>query len=485
MRSKTIVKMALVSALFLGLAGPSLSDAAPIDINIYGASAQFDFWKNLGGSFLTTPTPDGAGCSVGSKTTASNGSAQYAVSATDCLGVSGQVITIRVASKASYDGIFAVSGTTGSGADNTCGNAPDQLYQRNMITSTSDTALTCQPVYVGASDVAGEAFTQQSHGALKGPLGGASTDRVFNGISTTGLHNHNPIIVPFGFFVNKAVTMKTCDSGTKQGEQCASNADCAGSTCASAGPAVLNDISRMMAVMIFSGSVKNWTDFGKGFPASMPIVACLRHAGSGTQATLDQGVMSHNAWGKNTNNQEFYGDPSFPIQFFNDGTGDMQNCINGAYGLCDDGATYCGSNGDCTRLGGGSTCTTVASSLWGAVGFMDADKDNAGGGFANIKGPLYYNGFKPYRWNIRNGLYDNFWTKQNMYTKDSQLNANQQTVAERMATFASKAANLNATDLGSQARADCWASGEEMGYGKAHDKDYPSRITPANSTLTP
>jgi hypothetical protein len=141
--------------------------------------------------------------------------------------------------------------------------------------------------------VAGDSFVQESHGEKFGPRGGGWYEVGLSGVDCSGLTPHNPLIVPFGFFVNKGVTAKQClppVATANQYEYCMTDADCGGA----AGSCVtdtINNITRLQAVNIFSGYASNWSDFG-GYFTEQPITACLRHAGSGTHATLAYAVNS-------------------------------------------------------------------------------------------------------------------------------------------------------------------------------------------------
>jgi ABC-type phosphate transport system substrate-binding protein len=184
--------------------------------------------------------------------------------------------------------------------------------------------------------------------------------------------------------------------------------------------------------MLFSGSVTNWNQFNSSFPDEQ-IVICLRHAGSGTHATLDAAVMRGD-WPLVT-----FEDPtgSFggPIVYFNDGSSDLMKCVEqNAY----------------------------------AVGYADADQSHGpGSSYANVKS-LTYMGETASRENIKNGLYD-FWSAQWLYEDPTEPNyAVLHPVVVDLMNYASDPANLPSS------KADWWATQNEMQVSKANDFAYPS-----------
>jgi hypothetical protein len=264
---------------------------------------------------------------------------------------------------------------------------------------------------------------------------------------------YKPLVVPFGFFVNKGVTVRTCTGGTKAGEQCSADSHCPGSTCGAA--ATITGISRMQAVQIFSGQVTNWTDFGAGF-ADMDGGACLRHAGSGTQATLEWGGIRGNGWGSTILAWENEDTSLGTIAYFNDKTSDMMNCING------------------------KTPSYSTGHSWGGIGYADADQSTSA--YTYVAPVLKYNGYAPTRANIRNGLYDNFWTA--LFATSSLSRATQQPqphapVVADMMSYAAVGSHIPSS------KTDTWATAAEMRYMKADDSVYPTKTTPTDSTQTP
>jgi ABC-type phosphate transport system substrate-binding protein len=217
------------------------------------------------------------------------------------------------------------------------------------------------------------------------------TNRSFNGIDTTGLSVCKPLVVPFAFFANTSVQ--------KDG-------------------ATITGLSRMQAVQIFSAQAYDWSDFGATYTAQ-PIVACLRHAGSGTHATIDKAVMNP-AWGG-----ELLTTEQAPTVYFNDGSSDMVNCVK----------------------------------LTGAIGYADADQ-SAAGAIDRLK----YNGFYPNYATIKDGEYDNFWSLQNLYYHGPDA------LIESLCNYAGDPANLPV------AKAPYWAAACEMTFMKEHDWLYPGYV---------
>jgi hypothetical protein len=393
MNFKNIFTSVVAGTALLTLVGSA--SAATKEVNVYGASAQYLYWSSQAPNFLTAQ-----GCYGNGWTKTKDSKNMIAVGT--C--ANGDTMIFRVSSKASYDGILALQGNaTDPNHVNECDNVPGAgPTYRKMVDETSCsgancTATKCVKVTVGASDVEGGSFMQSSQGALLGPNGGAATTRSFSGIDTTGLADVRKIVVPFAFFANKGVTKLNPATQTMD---------------------TITNLSRMQAVMIFSGQSWYWQDFGPDYN-TQPITACLRHAGSGTHATIDLAVM-HGAWGGALVTAETAGGPNV---YFNDGSSDEMNCING---------------------------------ITGAVGYADADQAN----LANTV-ELTYNGVAATRANIRNGEYDNFWSVQNCYYHPSDTLA---------------AAACNSVDSIPASKAGFWAKVCEMTYMKGHDDQYPQYV---------
>lgn len=442
-------KIAMIAAVASSLAVTGVAGAADYELNIFGASAQYTFWNALAPTFLTR-TYSCTGTSQAQTSDKKHG----VTMGTGCTvsGVGNRSIAIRYSSKASFDGIHAVKGD--SNVTDTCGNVQRAMANESDITGTTVNSTKCVVVSLGASDVAGESFTQQSHGQKLGPNNGGQVDPVFSEISTTGISYYRPIVVPFGFFANKSVTVRTCTAGTLAGQQCTTSTDCGtGGVCGTAAP--ITGISRAMAVQIFSGQAAYWSDFGAGYVAS-PVIACLRHAGSGTHSTLDYSVVRGNGWGASLLQNE--SPMNAPNVYFNDGSADEMKCVDGQI-----------SNGD-------------PQSPWTAIGYADGDQLTGTGAttYPNTTA-IAYNGYMPTRVNIRNGLYD-FYTNEWLFRNPNNSTAINN-IAAALNTFASNPANLSSTSsLG--AKAYYWATQAEMVWNKGTDQAYLGYVG-ATTPMTP
>jgi hypothetical protein len=277
-------------------------------------------------------------------------------------------------------------------------------------------------------------------------MGGAQTDRVFSGIPTAGLTTYQPVVVPFGFFANNSIKVFTCDAAptglSSPGNLCTAAtaaADCGTGACTQK---TIDNITREMAVQIFSGQAIAWTDFGASYSVtgdpSATVVACLRHAGSGTHSTLDNAVMNKPWGGTTALNQS----AAAPIVYFNDGAGDEMKCINNTAGL----ATP------------------------GAIGYADADQANS----ANTVS-LKYNGLLARRNMVRNGMYD-FFSNQWLYENPAKTPAAsaQHTLITQLNTYASNPNNLPAT------KKPYWSTAAEMVWNKGTDQLYPAYVGATN-----
>lgn len=490
------------------LAMASLASAETFNVRIYGASAQKKFWTTAAPSFLSNVLDcddfEEYGDVDGDDDFGGTRGIQCNVDNVDD-GNDGDLnddeVFFHYAAKASFDGVLSVQNQRfEDGSTFECGTEFGQREFGNNacfpgVSGTCDVA--CQDVTIGASDVSGAAFTQSSSGFditdwratddadFEGPI-----SRTFSGISALSTFK-NPIVVPFGFFANKSVTVSRCEAPVvtadstypKWGNPCdpdASNnsADCIGYTscvsdacvgganpggdcsangvfdCPDAALAEtscvakpISDISRLQAVLIFSGQVNNWSAFGTGFP-TLDIVRCMRHAGSGTHATFD-------------------------IQIFK-GTGQAPAS-----------ATDASTN---TWLHSSSSDLAKCIDIWdGAVGYLDADK--------NIKSTknntvaLKYQGYLPTRENIKNGNY-NFWAAQFTYyslpelqsgtteypagTEELVLGATAEGDSyDGLLVWAGQEANLTTANFGP--RALYWATQDEMNVEKANsDRNFPN-----------
>jgi hypothetical protein len=366
---KKIINTALVTALMLGTA--ATAQAATEQVNMYGASAQKDYWNKLGSAFMTS-----LGCTGYSKATYTGSSDFYAIKGTGCTtpGVADEVI-ITYGSVASLDGIKAAKEVTPLDDKNNCAATYGNQYRQTVNTATAtwstsgagSAAITCSDIQLGTSDVEGPSFTQSSTGGINGP-GTADFTPPVAAESVVGLINVKPTVVPFAFYVN--------DSLPATG--------------------AMTNLTRTQAVNLFSANVSNWNQF-EGFSEDKGVVLCMRHAGSGTHATLDKAVMRDDA---NLPNSEIVAEaPGYaPDIYFYQSSSGMKTCLT--------------NNG-------------LGDASYIAVGYMDAD---ASAGSAH---QLTYQGALPHAEEIKTGVYD-FWSLQNVYFKS----ADNTTLVQKMMDFA-------------------------------------------------
>jgi hypothetical protein len=574
---KTIAKCLILGVAILAFAGTA---QAATYMNLYGASAQYNFWSNFGCTYLKSDvgcsacngpyiTSDGnsavvvgTGCPT-ALSNAGNVPPQDGTesSSNDYLPDSSSITTSGIAAvpssftadngsgmvyfsysnKASWDGVDAVLGVydtanngfvnpcSESGADNSNG-AQRPVATCNYTAGGCGTAgakgsaiYVCQAVHIGTSDVESTAFTQKSTGYVLGPnssgsvvthnfgSGGISVTSSFkvgNYTSTTlpvsGTYTSDanagtyanysinqpeqPIAYPFSFYVNSGVQSYRCASAGASGyaqwsglgQLCYDDSWCGGtagvggqfgggSNCTAQ---TIDNLSRLQVVALFSGSVTNWDEFGTDFYPSKGVVLCLRHAGSGTLATLDWGVMKGNGWGtglvtaaNRTNSSGKPAKSSAPITYFNNGTSDMKNCLAWA----DGNATYSGGTWD---------TTPASTSLSGGVGFMDSDNANSGGDYIQVK----FNGIRASRVAMHDGIYDDFWTVNRMYT--SALSTQLTDLIAIMVNVANVPGNINTATVGST-RAYTYGASSELNYAKPTSGTYPNSYSGAANQATP
>ncbi|GAB6095207.1 hypothetical protein JCM14469_14590 [Desulfatiferula olefinivorans] len=411
---RKIVKSAVAGTCLMAMV--TAANAAEYNVNIYGASAQYKFWTSAAPEFLAAQGCDGADIRVAkAKINGKNHGIAWCAGSVGVNGVTGDGINgdghdyfIRYTDNASYDGVMAVQDNNDyiPSADAAAGC---DLGERLMADETNTTwgtvgaegtvnGVVPKDVIIGASDVAAETFNQKSNGDLLGPNGGAPTNRDISGftIDLDDYYAYRPIVVPFGFFANENVPF--------------------------------DNMTRLMATSIFSGQVLNWNEFGA--EGSLPIVVCLRHAGSGTHATLDAAVMRGDVGllQSQVRPTDFLHTFGFsPVVWFNSGSGDEMACITSADG---------------------------------AVGYADADASASG-----VKA-MDWMGVSAAKENIVNGQYD-FWSNQWLYSSKSEPAEIADLVAD-LNTYASNPANMPAS------RAPYWAAEDEMKVTKATDTAYPT-----------
>lgn len=397
---KRSMQLLVIFMAIIGFAGLA---SARVDINLYGASAQFLYWNDAADNFLT-----GLGCS-GVKQATDSGGKTHGITTGECdLGSGTETVYIRYTSKASYDGIYACIGDPNvPGGQPSCASTGPryrEMADPNGITWAPGgaTKKACYKVTLGCSDVAGTTFGQYSEGQLKGHKGGGWITRYIPPIPIPcpPICNppYRPLVVPFGFFANKAVQ----NGGNKP----------------------VDNLTTLQAIMVFSGDAWNWADFDPNYPVK-DIIACLRHAGSGTHATLDAAVFRADGTLLTTE--------AAPYVYFNDGSGDMMKCIDENAG--------------------------EDTGSFAAVGYADADQSVGANTHA-----INYNGAPASKNNIMKGVHS-FWSYQNIYECEASDPAHALVV--ELMDFASDPANLPAS------KAAWWAAVNEMNVEKANDFAFP------------
>ncbi|MCM2286026.1 MAG: substrate-binding domain-containing protein [Desulfobacula sp.] len=419
---KKLLKGMVIGGAALTIAASA--QAGTINVNLYGASAQYEFWTAAAPEFLISQGCDSADV-ASAKNTAQKATHKRDAGIAVCFGgdpiqgrtgggINGDTVAIRYTSEASYDGVRAVMAdpnyTTecGDGALRKQADAATATFPAYPAVGSSITTLTCQDVHIGASDVAATTFGQYSEGQKLGNNGGGYiTQSVYfpDDLQDPEANDYQvdrPIVVPFGFFAHTSVPF--------------------------------NNMSRLMATSIFSGQVTNWNEFDPSL-ASLPMVVCLRHAGSGTAATLDAAVMRGDA--SLLQVEALPG--SFPVNlgivpvtYFNNGSSDEVKCVG---------------------------------QLPGAVGYADADKCATGGCLATVK-TMTYQGVAASSNAIKNGQYD-FWSAQWLYSNEPAGATDD--MIDNLVAYASDDANMPVSKAG------YWASQDAMKWGKASDFVYPSQ----------
>jgi len=211
--------------------------------------------------------------------------------------------------------------------------------------------------------------------------------------------------------------------------------DVAGTTCEFV---PLDNLSRLQAMLIFSDTVQNWNEFGKAYP-DMTIYKCMRHAGSGTHATLTKAVFRQKY--NIATSMRVAQDDVFPTVWHYRSSSDLA--------------------GDCV------------DALSGAVGYVDADKQ-MGKDYGNSH-TMKFEGIEPTRMKIKNGEYS-FWAEQNVFYDPDCAGDNTSetglTIISALIDFAKDSSNLREDNFGDTAF--FWATKAEMKYTREGDVDqYP------------
>lgn len=297
------------------------------------------------------------------------------------------------------------------------------------------------------------------------------------------------VIVPFGFIVNNKVTQSVCNyDGVNENAKlaydkrgwacentaagrlaCAANYKCIDGFCADGNNNVacedasgctmgdeandsviitcdkepLKNISRLMALHIFSGAVDNWADFGASFD-SMPIVQCMRHAGSGTHQTLVDTVFRGDTDVKTTTTVNY---------------ASMYNTATYAF----DKVAESGPHTFHYKSSSSLTKDCVAR-FDGGIGYVDADKaiaTNINTSASNGEGihQLMYQGSAPSRQSVTSGEY-NYWAAQTCYYKPAQVEDTLEGLLLEIVAEAGNPDYLTLEKFGE--RAHFWATSDEM-----------------------
>jgi ABC-type phosphate transport system substrate-binding protein len=224
----------------------------------------------------------------------------------------------------------------------------------------------------------------------------------------------NPFVVPFAFFVHNAGSVSAPD-------------------------VPVTNLIKAQAQQLYSGQVLNWSKYNAAY--DQDVILCIRHAGSGTHATLDWAVMRPAVLVQEAQHPDGPNVQSglSPIVLTNKGSSDNVEC-----------------SGDNP----------------GAISYADADKnsgDTAAFTCDTARGDncrIAYQGNAPTRQNIANCAYD-FWAANVIYwqiDEDSQL-------LQDLIEFAEDPANMAAS------RALFWAAQGELICDRADCTERP-RIKP-------
>lgn len=434
---KKILKGIVIGGAAFTIAA-SAAQAEQIDVNLYGASAQFKFWTSAAPDFLKFKgCADADNFAATNKIEEGNGThdrdsgiavcvGDVAVEGMTGAGIAGDTVIMRYTTNSSYDGPRSVTADPAYDPDG-CGPANRlqadvtgaDLQPYGAAAGTSIPTLSCQDVHIGASDVAATTFNQTSEGELKGHAGGGYETRsvIFPDDvpdpEALGYNVYRPIVVPFSFFAN--------DDLSNGG--------------ANAVP--FDNLTRLQAVSLFNGQVMHWNEFIDGTETGLEAVICLRHAGSGTAATLDAAVMRGDyplVTKQVTTTDRAYTRGISPVIWFNKGSSDEMRCV--------------GEN-------------------IGAVGYADVDKCPLSGGTdkcTDVK-RISYQGVHGSNASVRFGQYD-FWAAQWLYSLET---GKTETLIEDLALFASDEANLPSS------KAPYWASQDAMVWEKATDFAFPKK----------
>ena len=452
---KKLLKGMVVGGAALTIAASAASAADTVEVNIFGASAQYKFWTAAAPEYLETicnrPALDiyaatndvEAGLNKTDPDYHDRDSGVAVCAGVDAFaGVTGQGYTgdgdtliIRYTTNSSYDGPMSAIDNDDFDSDN-CPTDGDRLQAAPKagelklwpLEGNSIDDLACMDVHVGASDVSVKTFKQSSDGFSAGPLGSASSiiNRTISYPSTVqdpadivGFQVDNPIVVPFGFFANNDDT----------------------------NPVPVDNLSRLMAINLFSGQYANWNELDPTYP-DMQVTVCHRAAGSGTVATLNAAVFRGDKALPTKQQDKIIGSPYFnifvnagilPQIFFNKGSSDATRCAGNVIGA----VSYADSdkclNGCSNKYG-----KVKAIAYQGVGGDLNADKMSDA---------------------IKYGRHI-FWAAQYLYSNQTgEIDAQ----IDGLVAFASQDANMP------DVREDFWAAQGAMKWEKATDFAWPTK----------
>jgi len=463
--------MIFAVALLSAFAFASVASAGnTYTLTLWGASAQYNFYKDrIAGLFST----GGAGCVPATAVAEQKDNAGNTISYS-CTNGNGDTYVADLNARASYDGVYAMSGDAVTADKSNAnvngvfcnpGTKTGGVFPASCNPGTSND--TCDYAYRVMADPSGTGTRVMPCDALK-CAGGTLTEnhlvckqvdlaladveltsflqntpaRNFSsglGITAPSTWNsYNPMIVPFSFYAHNDITYSTCVGGDKAGMQCSAAGDCDSGNCKQ-NP--LSNITRAQILLITFGSAQLWTDFGAGYGPAENIVLCSREAGSGTLATLDVGLLRKT--GVTAPGGYILGwSPNDAI--YTDGTTAEMYCVN-------DNA--------------------------GAIGFADSDQTAkmtpwvTTSAYPNAM-VLNWEGITPSRRAVRNGEYDNFFSKEWIWENTKSPNygtwSGFKTGIKPYVTWL-----LNPANGGTSLSYNWWATLCEMTFMKDHDFTYP------------
>lgn len=469
---KKLIKVAALSISVLSLAAAS-TYAADLNLNIYGASAQGKFWGEYASEILLDTTTAGYKCASVAKlkgkkplkdsdgkviiplTPSTEEDSNLGITVgTGCQNNAGDKVIIRYTSNKSVEGPRAVMNQDPQENDLCIDGNPtnDGLRWQASVTTTGTATSACLPVHVGASDVASESFTQTTRGTYNGLLEQAPYSESLDPKTIPGIKEIKtalqPLIVPFSFFAN--TDLKKTDTAATP----------------------IDNINRQQALLLMSGNVHTWSQFGAGYPDKM-VTVCMRHAGSGTHATLDKAIMrGDRTLAEDINVGEFGVSPAI---LFYQSTGGVMECVQnnggkdtaGNYFLSD---TIAFGYADSDAQANSIDSSGVESPKYATVKRM---KYNGGGeGMTSANKTAY--GYSALKNEIINGSYE-FWSTQWMYINKARTGDPQEIAAvnglyDNMMSFA---ANKELPCNGSKNMGCYWVNANKLKVSKTKDTTVP------------